>query len=126
MPRKKQETPQPLQSFYIESILFEIRDETCWKTGSGMHRNLARKQRADKTIEVVFLDYFTREGNRKSKPDGKRDYMSKGSWFAEEMQLQGLGGENGTDDSALRKTYLEAKQWLNAVDAAMTNLSNLK
>jgi hypothetical protein len=120
MPRKKQETPPPLQSFYIEGILFEVRDETCWEIGSGKHRNLATKQRADKAIAVVFHDYFTKDGKRKLKPDGKRDYMRRGAWFAEEMQLHGLGGENGADDSPLRKkTYPEVKRWLAAVDAAM-------
>ena len=122
MPRPKTKTPPPLQSFHVGDTLFEVRDETCWGVGRGMHRNLKKRQRADQAIEVIRKDYFTEEGNRKAKPDGKEDYMRNASSFAIEMQLQGLGEDEGADDSSIRKkTYAEAKEWLDAVDAAMGN-----
>jgi hypothetical protein len=119
MPRKQRQTPLPLQTFHINDWTMEIRDYTRWEVGRGKHNELARKKRIDEAIEHMVADYFTRDGCRNFPPKS-RDYMRNASEFARAMELQGLAGRDGADDSSLRKSiYPEVKRFLNAVDNAM-------
>lgn len=121
MPRKKRSTPLPLQTIHIDDWVFEVRDRTCWELGRGKHRELAKKERADEAVKHMVADYFTRDGCRNF-PLKTHDYMRNASEFARAMELQGLGGTGGADDSSLRKSiYPEVKRFLNAVDNAMAS-----
>lgn len=119
MPRKKRSSPLPLQTIHINDWVFEIRDRTCWEVGRGKHKELAKNERVDEAIQIIVEDYFTRDGRRRF-PSSTHDYMRNASEFARAMELQGLAGTDGADDSSLRKSiYPEVKRFLDAIDNAM-------
>jgi len=119
MPRKKTEQPEPLDSFIVSGTIVEVRDESCWEVGRGMHNNLSKEQRIDAALELVVDDYLTREG-RKNKLPRSGDYMRNASEFAREMERRGLGTLDGCDDASLRKSiYPEVKKRFEAFERAV-------
>jgi len=119
MPRKKIRQPEPLESFEIDGVIVEVRDESCWEVGRGMHNNLKKEQQIGTALEIAATDYLTRLGRRKALPSSG-DYMRNASEFAREMERRGLGTVDGCDDSSLRKSiYPEVKKRLKALQRAI-------
>jgi len=119
MPRKKTQQPEPLETFEVDGVIVEVRDESCWEVGRGMHNNLRKEQQIDTALELVVEDYLTREG-RKNKLPRSGDYMRNASEFAREMERRGLGTLDGCDDSSFRKSiYPEVKKRFEAFERAI-------
>ena len=117
MPRKKTIQPNPIES----TDLYEVRDETCWPIGRGQHNNFKKWKRIDEILEIVVVEYLDKEG-RKIQDGELGDYMQNATVFSEEMQLRGFAGEDGVDDSSLRKSiYPEVKRRLDAFTRAIAD-----
>lgn len=117
MPRRKTIQPNPIES----TDLYEVRDETCWPIGRGQHNNFKKWKRIDEILEIVVVEYLDKEG-RKIQGGGLGDYMRNATAFSEEMQLRGFAGEDGVDDSSLRKSiYPEVKRRLDAFTRAIAD-----
>jgi len=112
MPRRKTIQPLPLDSFSLkDGTIVEVRDETCRIIGRGLHKVDAFEAKRDRILETVVHDYFSpdhtdpKKAHWKIKTKIRIDYLSSATMFARKMQALGYGGEDGVDDSALRKSY---------------------
>ncbi|ABI60708.1 hypothetical protein [Nitrosomonas eutropha] len=87
----------------------EVRDETCRLSGSGLHNHYAFEAKVQKVWGYVFKDYFVRvPGGDLECTKPANDYLKNGSSFVKEIQLRGLCGVNGSDDSRWRKQVYKA------------------
>ena len=117
MPRKETVQPAPLESLMLpDGTLVEVRDDTCWEKGRGQHKVNQYEQKRDGVLEDVANDYLTRDGRKAFTPD----YMATGKKFARKCEGWGLSGEEGLDDSALRKKlYNDIKKQINILESSI-------
>lgn len=66
MPRKKTTQPPPLDSFVVDGITFEVRDETCEEVGRGMHTVAAHNKIFSKILTELSEEYFWGTPSQKS------------------------------------------------------------
>ena len=113
MPRQKTIQPDPLYTITVkdgdEYVECEVYDDSCLPIGRGLHKVHAFNKNRDAVLEIVMNDYFEPGASpsdywvyRKNLSETE-DYLATASRFARRMELQGYGGTEGKDDSALRK-----------------------
>ena len=105
MPRKKPNYPEPIESALVEDsfgdILFDVYDEEDWPKDRGWNNRLPYLEKFNIVLEKVANDYLGPSGKKRLPP--AQGYMLSATLFAQQCQLWGLGGEDGTDDSSFRK-----------------------
>ncbi len=120
MPRPRTVQPEPLETFTFtdddgQEVVVEVRDESCWEIGRGLHKRNASQKRKDTVLELVADDYFTSKGRKFVSTE--KDYLANASKFARQVELWGLGGD---DDSASRKDlYPYIKKHIDALEQAI-------
>ena len=105
MPRKKPNKPEPIESVLVKDsfgdTLFEVYAEEDWPKERGWNNRLPYLGKFNIVLEKVVNDYLGPSGKKRLPPT--KDYMLSATLFAQQCQLWGLGGEDGTDDSSFRK-----------------------
>ena len=102
----------------------EIRDETCQIIGRGLHKQDKFEKKRDELAERVADEYFLDKSDLSKKhfvyKPPRNDYMKSATSFANQCELWGYGGDEGTDDSALRKKmYAEVLIIISAIKNAL-------
>ena len=102
MPRKKTVQPEPLERFHLpDGTEVDIVDETCWPIGRGQH--FARdfqSQIVEPILKKIVDDYLSPNGAKKVDA-----YLSSATTFAHQVASWGFLGEEGRDDSNVRKKW---------------------
>ena len=109
MPRKRKLEAPPIESFKLNGVEVELRDETCWWVGSGQASALEHYLSIKKPIYAHINEIlFEGADANKLKVTGiqeVKEIFATPTKFAKQCAMWGVFGSEGKDDTNARKIW---------------------